>query len=150
MKVRELLGRQPVTVDVATTIAHAAHLLGSAGVGALVVVDGDRPVGMVTDRDIVLRGIARGVPTDARIDALMTMGLTSINADADLDDLLEVFGSNAVRRVPVMDGERLVGIVTLDDMLVWFSTRLGDLTRGLTAQLLFPHAGDEAAPPATH
>lgn len=148
MKVRDLVVRQPVMVDVATTIAEAAKLMSTEGVGSLIVTDAGSPVGMVTDRDIVLRGVARGVPADGRIDALMSMGVTSVPADADVSELLHTFGTHAVRRVPVVEGDQVIGIVSLDDMLIQLTTQLGDLTRGLTAQVLFPHAGDEVSPPA--
>jgi CBS domain-containing protein len=148
MKVRDLVFRQPVMVDIATTIHDAAATMSTEGVGSLIVTDGGRPVGMVTDRDIVLRGVARGVPADGRIDSLMSMGVTTVAADADVSELVHVFGTHAVRRVPVVDGDRVVGMVSLDDMMIQLTTQLGDLTRGLTAQVLFPHAGDEAPPPA--
>jgi signal-transduction protein with cAMP-binding, CBS, and nucleotidyltransferase domain len=148
MKVRELLVRVPVTVDVSTTIGAAARTMGREGVGALVVTDGGHPVGVVTDRDLVVRGVARDMPGDARIDALMTMGVIAIDADADTRELVDTFGHHAVRRVPVVDHDRVVGIVTLDDMLMSLTGDVADLTRGLTAQVLFPHAGDEAPAPA--
>jgi signal-transduction protein with cAMP-binding, CBS, and nucleotidyltransferase domain len=148
MKVRDLVLRQPVMVDAATPITAAAARMGSDGVGSLIVTDGGRPVGVVTDRDIVVRGVARGVPSDARIDSLMSMGVTSVSGDADVSELVHVFGTHAVRRVPVVDGDEVIGLVSLDDMMIQLTTQLGDLTRGLTAQVLFPHAGDEAPPPA--
>jgi CBS domain-containing protein len=148
MKVRDLVVRQPVMIDAATPITAAATLMGGDGVGSLIVTDGGRPVGVVTDRDIVLRGVARGVPSDARIDSLMSMGVTSVSGDADVSELIHVFGTHAVRRVPVIDGDEVIGLVSLDDMMIQLTTQLGDLTRGLTAQVLFPHAGDEAPPPA--
>ena len=67
MKVRDLTWRPPVTIDCGATIAAAAQLLTDEGVGALVVLDGDRPVGVVTDRDLVTRGIAKRIDSDARI-----------------------------------------------------------------------------------
>lgn len=148
MQVRELLVRSPVSVDAATTVRDAARTMASDGVGALVVTDRDRPVGVVTDRDLVLRGIAKDVPTDARVDSLMSMGLVSVSADADAAELVEAFGRDAVRRVAVVEEDRVVGLVSLDDMMIRLTGQLADLTRGLTAQVLFPHARDEASPPA--
>lgn len=150
MLVRDLAVRRPVTVDVAATVAETAAVLAQEGVGSVIVIDHDVPVGMVTDRDIVVRGVARGVPADGRIDSLMTMGVVTVDADADLDELVRIFGEQAVRRVPVVEGGRVTGMVSLDDMLVRFTSHLEHLTRGLTAQLLFPHAADEAPPPAVN
>lgn len=149
MKVRDMIMRSPVTIDVSTTVGAAARMMAKHGLGSLIVTDGYRPVGMVTDRDLVVRAMARDLPIDARVDAVMSMGVVAIDADADRSALVRTFGTHAVRRVPVVDGDRVVGIVTLDDVLMTLRQDIDDLTRGLTAQLAFPHAADEAAVPAT-
>lgn len=148
MKVRDMIMRTPVTIDVATTVIGAARMMAKHGLGALIVTDGYRPVGVVTDRDLVVRALARDLSGDARVDGVMTMGVVAIDADADRAELVRTFGTHAVRRIPVVDGDRVIGIVTLDDMLMALSQDVDDLTRGLTAQLTFPHAADEPAVPA--
>lgn len=149
MKIKELTWRQPVVVECGATVEVAARLMADQGVGALVVVDDDVPVGIVTDRDIVTRGLAHAVPLDARIDFVMTMGLIGLPPTADLDELFAVFSTNAVRRVPIIDGGRIVGLVSLDDAVVSVINKLDTIAKVLSAQILFPHAGDEAPTPAT-
>ena len=148
MNVSDLAVRAPVVIGCDATVADTAALMTGAGVGCVIVVDGDRPVGMVTDRDIVTRGVATNYPTDGRIDGLMTMGLVALDAGHDLDDLLHVFRDHAVRRVPIVDHDRVVGIVSLDDIMVLMAEQLSDVSKVLAGQIMFPHAGDEPKAPA--
>lgn len=147
MNVRDVIMRDAVTVDAGVTVSAAAELMSSAGVGALIVVDHDVPVGVVTDRDIVTRGVARGVPLDGRVDALMSMGVVAVDADAELAELLQAFGRHAVRRIPVVEADRVIGVVALDDLLVSTVRDLDRLARVVAAQIMFPHAGDAAPVP---
>ena len=148
MKISELTFRQPVVVPCDATIEGAATLMTRQGVGALIVVDGEVPVGIVTDRDIVTRGLGAGVPLDGRIDSIMTMGLVGLDPTDDLDDLFGLFAEHAVRRVPIIDHDRIVGVVSLDDAIVSLATSMATVAKVLSAQILFPHAGDDAKPPA--
>lgn len=147
MRVRDLTWRRPVTIDVGETVLEAARRFAEHGVGALVVTDDDRPVGMVTDRDVIVRGIARGKHVDGRIDDLMSTKLVAIDADDDAEELYRVFSEHAVRRVPVVDGDEVVGLVSLDDALVSTVKHLDDLTSVLGMQIAFPYRANEADPP---
>lgn len=80
MQVRDAVRRRPVMVDATTTLAAAAGLMDRAGVGTVLVTDGGRLVGIVTDRDVVVRGVARRLPLDARIDAVMSAPLETVQA----------------------------------------------------------------------
>ena len=111
MNVSSLAVREPVVIGSDATVAETAALMASSGVGCVIVVDGQTPVGVVTDRDIVTRGVARRYPIDGRIDGLMSMGLIALDVGHDLDDLLHVFRDHAIRRVPIVDHDRVVGIV---------------------------------------
>lgn len=147
MKIDRLVIREPVTVAPETTIRRAARTMSDHGVGSLVVVDHERVVGVVTDRDIVVRAVARDVPLDGRVDALMSVDVVTVDADDDVRDVIHAFGRHAVRRLPVVTGGRLVGVVALDDLLSSFAAQFVELTNGLTAQLLFPHGADEPPVP---
>lgn len=147
MKIIDLMLREPVTIDASETVHDAAVLMSRAGVGALVVTDGLRPVGIVTDRDLVTRALATGRPTDGRVDGIMSMGVVALDQTADVDDLFEVFKHHAVRRVPVVDHDTVVGMVTLDDAIGSMMSRFDQLAKVVAAQTMFPHAGDEAPAP---
>ncbi len=141
--------RDPVTINCDETIVAAAERLARAGVGALIVLDDDRPVGVVTDRDLVTRGLAKGCQPDARIDSLMSMGVIALDAEDDTEELFAVFARHAIRRVPIVEHDRVVGMVSLDDVVVSTAAELNDLAGVLSTQIAFPHARDESGVPAT-
>lgn len=107
-----------------------------AGVGALAVLEGDRLAGIVTDRDLVRRALARRLPVDARVDAVMTSPVVTIDADSDLSDAFELFRTHTVRRLAVVRGEQFVGMLTVDDLLVHVASDLVDLARPVAAEVL--------------
>jgi CBS domain-containing protein len=149
MRAREAIRREPVHLPPDATIGEAARLLDTAAVGAVVVIDPETSalVGIVTDRDLVVRGLARGLAADARIDAVMSMDVVVIDADADLHDAVGLFSTHPFRRIPVMSGGKLVGMLTVDDLLVDLSCDLGNLVRGVTAQVLFGHPEPQVPAP---
>jgi len=110
-----------------------------AGVGSLAIIEGDRLVGIVTDRDLVRRGLARGLPADARVDGVMSAPVVTISADADLHDAFGIFRTHALRRLAVVRGEQFVGTITIDDLLIDLTADLADLARPIAAEVLFSH-----------
>ena len=139
MRVNEILIRTPVTVAPDITVAAAAELMAREGVGSLIVTDHGHLVGIVTDRDLVVRALARAFPADARVDSVMSMNVVAVDADADVSDAMAAFGHHAVRRLPVVRGADVVGLLSLDDLVAAMVGQFGELTHGLTAQLMFPH-----------
>jgi CBS domain-containing protein len=144
----EAVRKPRATIPADRTITEAAQEMDRLAVGALVVVDaGDRPVGIVTDRDLVVRALARRADPQARVDSIMSTDLVVLPADADLRDALPIFESRALRRLPLVDGDRLVGMLTMDDLVVDLTADLARLTRPITAQVLFGHR-EPSAPAA--
>jgi len=149
MKARDAVRKPPVSIEAGETVAHAAELMDTAAVGALVVVDEERrPVGIVTDRDLVIRSMARGYPLDSRVDSVMSMGLIAIDANADVREAIGLFSHHAIRRLPVVDGARMCGMITLDDIVVDLTQDLEMATKPLTAQVLFGHSEPKPPVPA--
>ena len=87
-------------------------------VGALVVQAGDTTVGMVTDRDLVVRGLAAGLGPDAMIGEVASEELISVGPSVPVEVAVEMMRAAAVRRIPVMDGDAPVGIVSIGDLAV--------------------------------
>jgi CBS domain-containing protein len=136
----EAARKSPVTVAADQTITLAAELMDRLAVGALVVVEpGGRPVGIVTDRDLVVRALAQRFSPDARVDSVMSTELITLPPDADLRDALKIFEGHAIRRLPLVAGGRLAGMLTMDDLVVDLTADLGRLTRPVVAQVLFGH-----------
>lgn len=140
MRAIDATRKQPVTVAADATLAEVARIMDKAAVGALPVLDDDRLVGMVTDRDLVVRGLARGLPGDSRIDAVMTTEPMTIAADVDMRQAFRLFSEHPVRRLPVVsDDGAVVGMLSVDDLVVDLAADLADLVRPVTGQVLFGH-----------
>jgi CBS domain-containing protein len=144
VKTIDTVRRWGVAVAPTETIRGTARLMEQAGVGAVAVVDGDELVGIVTDRDLVRRAVAREYPPDGRIDSVMSSPVVTIDADADLHEAYAVFRTHAVRRLAVTNAGRFVGTVTIDDLLIDLAADLSDLARPVTAEVLFSHRDSEA------
>jgi CBS domain-containing protein len=98
-------------------VQQAASFMLSADAGSIPVTDGDRLIGMITDRDIAVRGIAKGYGPDTPVRELMTDDIICARADDDVDDVASKMSEAQVRRLPVIDeNERLCGIVSLGDL----------------------------------
>jgi signal-transduction protein with cAMP-binding, CBS, and nucleotidyltransferase domain len=139
MHVIDTVRRAAVAVEPSHTVAEVATLMESAGVGAVAVVDGGELTGIVTDRDIVTRCVAKRSSLDARIDSVMSAPVLTIDGTADLHDAFAVFRDNAVRRLAVVRDGRFAGMVSVDDLLIDLSADLADLTRPVMAEVVFGH-----------
>ncbi|MGM9512894.1 CBS domain-containing protein [Roseateles sp. DB2] len=117
-KVSDVMTRGVRTLTPDDTLLQAAQAMESLDVGVIPVCDGERLVGLVTDRDLVLRGLAQGYPADTtRLDGLITRQVQCCHEDDALEDVLQKMGTSTIRRMPVLDHEhRLVGMVTLGDV----------------------------------
>lgn len=133
------LRRSGVGVGPDRTILDVAKLMSSSGIGTVAVLDGDTLVGIVTDRDLVRRGLARGLAPDARADAVMSTPVVTIDADADVHEAIATFGRNALRRLAVVDHGSFVGIISVDDLLVDLAGDLRDLTSPMASEIASPH-----------
>lgn len=147
MIVRDGIRRNGVSIRADQTIRDAAQLMERAGVGALAVIDDGLPVGIVTDRDLVRRAVARGVPVDGRVDGVMTTPPVTIEAADDLRDVFALFRRHAIRRLMVTADGTFVGMITVDDLLMNLAGDLNDLARPVTAEVIFGH--HDSAVPAT-
>ena len=139
MQAIDAVRRSAVGLNPEQTIHDAAVLMEQAGVGCLAILDGERLVGIVTDRDLVRRGLARGLSPEARVDGVMSTPAVTIAAEADLHDAFALFRTHAVRRLAVVQGEQLAGIIAVDDLLIDLVGHLSDLARPVTAEVLFAH-----------
>lgn len=139
MRASEAIRRSGVAIEAHRSVQDAAAIMEQAGVGALAVVDGENLAGLVTDRDLVRRALARKLPPDGRVDGVMTSPVVTIDAGADLHDAFAIFRTHAVRRLVVTERGRFVGMLTIDDLLVNLASDLSDLARPVTAEVLFSH-----------
>ena len=116
-KVRDVMTADPVTVAKDAPIVEAARLMRDRGIGDVIVTDGDSVQGIVTDRDIVIRGVADGGdPNRMRVDEVVSGEVASISPDDPVDRAVHVMRDRAVRRLPVVESGKPVGVVSLGDL----------------------------------
>lgn len=117
MKVCEVMTRDVQTIQPDQPVQQAASFMLSSDAGSIPVTDGQRLIGMITDRDIAVRGIARGHGPDTPVRELMTDEIICARIDEDVEDVATKMSDAQVRRLPVIDeNERLCGIVSLGDL----------------------------------
>ena len=117
MKVSEVMTRDVQTVRLDQTAREAANFMLRADAGAIPVAEGDRLLGMITDRDIAVRGVAEGPGPDTPVRELMTNDMVTARMDDDVDDVAVRMSEAQVRRLPVIDDQnQLCGIVSLGDL----------------------------------
>ena len=117
MKISDVMTRDVATVTTEQTAQEAANFMLKGDTGSIPVMDGDKLVGMITDRDIAVRGIAKGHGPDTPVRELMSSGLICARIDDDIAAVASKMGEAQVRRLPVIDeSEKLVGIVSLGDL----------------------------------
>jgi CBS domain-containing protein len=115
--ISEVMTRDVRATEPSTTIADAAKTMASEDIGPIPVVEGGRIVGIVTDRDIVVRVVAAGKdPNSTTVGEIASSDMVTVAPDDDIDDALTMMAQNQVRRLPVVEGDRLVGIVAQADV----------------------------------
>lgn len=119
MKVKDIMSRDVAYINPMSNIVDAARLMQQHDVGSIPVCDENGVVGIVTDRDIVVRNIAHGKdPQSTKVQDIMTTNVTTTNPDADINDVSRLMAEEQIRRIPVVENNKLVGIVALGDMAV--------------------------------
>lgn len=116
MHVKDIMSATVHSVQVTESIARAAQSMADNDVGFLPVLDGRKIVGVVTDRDIAVRGVGAGVRTAEPIELIMTKNASTCSQDCDIEEALQIMASEQVRRLPVCGGQNdLIGVVALAD-----------------------------------
>lgn len=118
-RVREIMTGSPVTLSKDASIVEAARLMRDNDIGDVIVTDGGRAEGIVTDRDIVVRGVAEGRdPATVPVEQVVSGRLTAVAPDDPVERAIQVMRDRAIRRVPVVEGGTPVGIVSIGDLAI--------------------------------
>jgi CBS domain-containing protein len=123
MLVSEVMTEAVVTADTEDSLRHVGELMRDRNVGSVVICERDRPVGVITDRDLALAVVADQVGPDDRAGSQASRPLVTGQVEMDIEEAVALMVQHRIRRLPVTDGEQLAGIVTIDDLAV----RAGDL-----------------------
>jgi len=115
--IKEVMTRDVRACEPNATVANAAKVMAQEDVGPVPIVEDGRLVGIVTDRDIVVRVVAEGRdPNATTVKEIASTDLVTVSPDDDLDEALHLLAERQVRRLPVVEGDRLVGIVAQADI----------------------------------
>jgi CBS domain-containing protein len=123
VQINEVMTESVVTAPTDATIAEVAGLMRDRNVGSVVICEAGRPVALITDRDVALAVAADAVGSDQQVGPYATHPVVTGELGMDLEEAAALMMQHRIRRLPLMDGDELAGIVTLDDLAV----RSGDL-----------------------
>jgi len=133
-KIADIMTRSLATVQRDETLQAAARRMKEMDIGALPVLDGKAVAGMVTDRDITIRGVAAGmIPQESLVADVMTEEVRCCRADDSVEQVMAEMGDLQVRRLPVLDADNeIVGIVALADIATRQSTHTDETLREIS------------------
>ena len=115
--VKQIMGTSVISVDSSLTATDAAKMMEDTGVGAIVVLEKNMPVGIVTDRDFAIKITAHSYPIDTPVRRIMSTPLISIDPDSDLWVASDLMSTRNVRKLPVIDNDKVVGMITSSDLV---------------------------------
>jgi CBS domain-containing protein len=140
--IERLLRRFPETLGPEASCTEAAERMRDANVGAIVVAEGGRPLGVVTDRDIAVRVVAEGLSADATaLRDVMSGHPIYLSSERPLDQLVAAMRDLGVRRIPVVDADgKLAGVVSMDDLIVLLAEQLGSLAEAIRREIAPPRS----------
>ena len=126
-------GRQVYTIARGATVTEGVRQMNEKGIGALVVMDGDKAVGMFTERDVLVRIVdADRDPALTRVGEVMSRGLVTITPDWHVEDAMQLMTERRHRHLPVMDDGEMVGMLSIGDVLRWVTIHQEDHIRAMT------------------
>lgn len=119
--VGEIMTAEVVTVSAGDEVEQAVRKMVDHDIGSVVVVDGERAAGVLTERDLIRRLLEDRNLLAARVGDVMSSPVTSTSPGTEIVDAFDLMNRSGIRRLPVLDGDRLVGIVTERDLMRWVS-----------------------------
>lgn len=126
-------GRQVYTVSRSATVSDAVREMNEKGVGALLVVDAGRPVGMFTERDVLRRVVdADRDPAQTRVSSVMSRDVMTISPGLHVEEAMTLMTARRFRHLPVLDGGEVVGMVSIGDLMRWITLHQEDHIRQMT------------------
>ena len=115
--VRQVMSNSVISIDSSITATNAAKMMEDTGVGAIVVLENSLPAGIITDRDFAIKITAHSYPIDTPVRRVMSTPLISIDPDSNLWEASDLMSTRKVRKLPVIDDDKVVGIITSSDLV---------------------------------
>ncbi|HWG23703.1 CBS domain-containing protein [Actinospica sp.] len=117
-KVHEIMTANPATVSAQTTVSEAARVMRDANIGDVLITEAGQLRGVLTDRDIVVRAVAHELPVDTRVQEICSPSTVTCAPSDDIDRAVALMREHGVRRLPVVDADQLVGVLSLGDLAI--------------------------------
>lgn len=117
MKLKDIMTKNIASVNTTSTVEEVAKLMQKYNVGSVPVCEQDKLVGIVTDRDIIMKNIASGnSPSNTSVRNIMTSNITTATPDMDMSEAYKLMSDHQIRRLPVVENNKLIGMVALGDL----------------------------------
>jgi len=126
ISVKDIMTKSIITVDVDTTIADSAKMMEDSKVGAILVTEKNAPVGIVTDRDFAIKVVAHAYNPTTPVRMIMSSPLYTISPDEPVRMIADFMYTKGIRKLPVIDNDKVIGIVTATDLVRQFAVCTGD------------------------
>jgi CBS domain-containing protein len=137
MNIGEQFAKEVVTAGPKSSLASVAALMDKHNVGTVVIVQDQKAVGILTDRDLALALGSRGVSPQAPVEDVMTKSVTTIDYNKGILEATWYMQGYELRRLPIVDGEgRVIGLVTMDDLLRLLTREMSNLTEGIKREMV--------------
>jgi len=124
--VKDIMTKAVVSIDAGTAITVAAKIMENAQIGALIVTEKNTPVGIVTDRDFAIKVVAHAYSPTSPVRMIMSSPLYSISPDESVRMIADFMYTRGIRKLPVIDNDKVIGIVTATDLVRQFAVCTGD------------------------
>ena len=134
--VKDIMTKNVISIDSSRTVKEAAAMMEDANVGCIVITDGYTSVGILTERDFVNRVVGKDKPSTTEVSEVMSQPITVVSPDETVWDVAEVMRSKSIHKVPVQDGNKLVGIFTATDLVRICSYGSDSQMRKITEDIL--------------
>jgi CBS domain-containing protein len=134
--VKDVMTKNVISIDSSMTVKDAAAMMEDTNVGSIVITDGNTPVGILTERDFVNRVVGKDKASDTPLSEVMTQPITVVEPDETVWNVAEVMRTKNIHKVPVQDGNKLVGIFTATDLVRICSYGSDSQMRKITEQIL--------------
>lgn len=117
MKIKSLMNKNVQTIEPSRTVRQAAQKMTEYGIGSLVVVKDKKLAGIITERDILVKVVAKGRYVSEKVATVMTKNVIYVDPDIDVEEAIKIMTENRIKKLPVVSGAVLLGIVSVIDLL---------------------------------
>ena len=121
IRVKNIMTKEVISVDASVNVNDAAKMMEDAKVGAIIVMENNSPVGIITDRDFAIKIVAHAYPITTPVKRIMSQPLIGVDPEESVWTVADLMYTRGVRKIPVIDEDKVVGIITATDLINQFA-----------------------------